>query len=341
MTIPAAAALCIAPELLLLCTTGPVQSEKSYSIVLTLDDKTNTTATFSGMPITAFCTFRDSIAYGDIAWHLGSGKILRPRTIVSKIKTLQVQFYWDIMPLKKDSVGRYFDSVYLSMGGENYRSNSACVFVTNVPPVIDSIKISRRVYSAQDTLRDTVKSYDSLPSMLIRIFAHDLNQNALASSWSGSGVPRIIGIANSINANYQLPHARITDTLNCSVYDRQGGNCDKVIFITSALYTNSPPLIDSVQCGDSLFRSAEALYSYQAAGQDSLVIRIFGHDPDSGDVQKDTVFSSSATQVTRLSAMKFQFVCPDSTYNDTLTAMLLDANLKTSSKSIVIAITKR
>jgi hypothetical protein len=454
-----AAPFCTALGLIISCTSGPLQSEKNFPIVLTLDDKTNTRATFSGKPITAFCTFRDSVVFPDIAWHLGSGKIIRPRDASSKMKAMQVQLFWDVMPLRKDTLGNYFDSVYLSMGGENYRSNGACVIVTNVPPVIDSVKIGRRLYGAQDTIRDTIKAYDTLATMLIRIFARDVNQNALASTWSGSGIPRITGIANSINANYLLPHARTTDTLNVTVYDRQGGNCDKVLFITSIFYKNRPPIIDSVRVkdtvfsgsstsslyaaavfdslhfkvwprdsdafdniriqwanknakqavvqqkgpdmtwactsavcrdtlktgsartidtvtvtvndndsigatktiiivkgrlisnkppvfdsllvNDSLFRSDTALFSFRAAGQDSLVVRLFAHDPDTGDVLKDTLYSSSGTQVKRLAAMRFQFVCPDSTYCDTLTAVVRDAQIQTSVRKIAVDIVKR
>ncbi len=277
---------CLLLGIFLSCAPGPVQSDKTYPIALTLDDKTNTRATFSGKPITAFCTFPDSVAYKDIAWHLGSGKILGMVNASAKIKAVQVLLYWESMPLKKDSLGRYFDSVYVSMGGENNRSNDACVFVTNIAPVIDSIKIGRRTYNAQDTLIDTVRPYDTLPTVLIRIFARDVNQNVLASAWSGSGSSRITEIANSVNANYLLPGARITDTLGLSVYDRQGGNCDKVLLITSLLFKNRPPLVDSVKVRDSVFAGSAAFSVYAAARFDSLQFKVWARDSDAYDIMQ-------------------------------------------------------
>jgi hypothetical protein len=455
------ALFCFALTLLFHCTPGPTGADKiNYSITLTLDNKTNTTATFSGQPITLFCTFRDTVAFRNIGWHLGSGDMTRPVGDLSKIKTLQIPIFWEGMPLTKDSLGRYYDSIYISIAGENDRSNSACVFVTNIPPVIDSVIISRLGYGSGDTIHYFTQAYDTFPTIGIRIIAHDVNKNALASLWTGSGSSRITDIVNSTNATYRLQSVGVTDTLALSLYDRQGGNDDKTIIITSVsnknrppmidsilvadsvisnasassltfsaivfdslhfrvwardsdsadslqirwtnkntkqavvrqkgqditwvcsssacndtlrsgsdkvmdtvtvvvrdnaaasvtrtviitkavLSSNNPPIIDSVQCNDSLFRSETAIYSYPAAGRDSLVIRLYARDPDSGDVLADTVYSSSIAPVTRLSDMRYQFVCPDSSYNDTVTGVIRDAQLKSSSKKIVITITKQ
>jgi hypothetical protein len=456
-----AALLCIALSLIFHCTPGPTGADKTnYSIALTLDNTTNTTATFSGQPITMFCTFRDSVTFKDIGWHLGSGNITSPPGDLSRIKTLQVPIRWDKMPLTKDSLGRYYDSIYLSIGGENDRSNYACVFVTNIPPVIDSVIISRRTYSRVDSIHYITQPFDTFSTIFIRIVAHDVNKNALASLWSGSGSSRIVIIANSINAYYRLPSVGVIDTLALSLYDGQGGNDDKTMVIASVsnknkppvidsilvadsvfsnasaspltytaivfdslhfgvwardsniadslqirwtnkntkqavvrqkgqditwvcssstcndtlrsgsdkvmdtvivvvrdnagasvaktiiitktvLSSDHPPVIDSVQCNDSLFRAETQEYSYPAAGLDSLAIFLFARDPDSGDVLKDTAYSSSNRPVTRLSERRYQFVCPDSSYGDTVTGVIRDAELKMSIKKIVIAVTKK
>jgi hypothetical protein len=456
-----AVSLCIALTLLFHCTPGPTAADKTnYSITLTLDNSTNTTATFSGQPITLFCTFRDTVAFRNIGWHLGSGDMTRPVGDLSKIKTLQIPIFWKGMPLTKDSLGRYYDSIYISLAGENDRSNSACVFVTNIPPVIDSVIISRQRYGSGDTIHYITQAFDTFPTITIRIIAHDVNKNALASLWTGSGSSRITDIASSTNATYRLPGAGVTDTLALSLYDRQGGNEDKTIIITSvsnknrppmidsilvadSVFSNTsassltfsaivfdslhfrvwardsdnadslqirwtnkntkqavvrqkgqditwicsssacndtlrsgsdkvmdtvtivvrdnaaasvtktviitktvvssdhPPIIDSVQCNDSLFRADTEEYFYPAVGLDTLSILIFGRDPDSGDVLKDTAYSSGNTRVTRLSEMRYQFVCPDSTYSDTVTGVVSDRELEMSIKKIVIAVTKK
>jgi hypothetical protein len=333
---------------ILSCAPGPVQADKAYPIVLTLDDKTNIKVTFSGKPIAAYCAFPDSVAFEDIAWHLGSGKMLRPVNTSSKMKAFQVQLFWDIMPQRKDSLGRYYDSIYISLGGETNRSNSACVFVTNIPPVIDSIKISRRTYIGQDTLRDTVRPYDTLPAVFIRVFAHDVNQNALANIWSGRGSSRITEIANSITANYLLPRAQITDTLELSVYDRQGGNCDKVLFITSLLYKNRPPLIDSVKVQDSVFAGSTTVFQYSAVRFDSLHFKVWARDSDAydnmqikwtGKNPKQAVLRQKGTDVTWACT---SVVCRDTVQTsgarvmDTVTVTVRDSDSLGVTRSFII-----
>ena len=343
LTLAAAFALCIAAGIFFVCTTGPLELEKTrYPITLTLDDKTNTTATFSGKPITAYCAFRDSVSYGDVAWHLGSGKILRPPLTSSRTKALQVQLHWDIMPVRKDSLGRYYDSVYISLGGENFRSNSACIFVTNVPPVIDSIKVSRRSYGTQDTIRDTVRTYDSLPTMSIRIFARDVNQNALASIWSGSGSSRISIIAGGVNANYQLLRAGFTDTLALSLYDRQGGNCDKVIFIASTLYNkNMPPLFDSLRVNDSLIKGTWTTFRWAASVSDTLRFRMYSHDPDLLDTAHCTVKAGGSMRLTAVSDTGALYSCKDTLYRDTVSFALTDGRSDSTIRKVVVDVNNR
>jgi hypothetical protein len=318
----AAASICVLEGIFFMCTPQLPQTDKpGYPITLTLDDKTNVTATFSGKPITAYCTFRDSTTYGDVAWHLGFGKILRPPTGPARVKTLQVQLYWDVMPLKKDSSGRYFDSVYISLGGENSRSNPACIFVTNVPPVIDSVKISRRSYAGRDTIIDTVRPYDTLATMPIRIFARDANLNVLAASWSGSGASRVEPVAGSVNANYLPPRTDFIDTLALSVYDRQGGNCDKFIIITSMLSKNKAPLIDSVKVKDTVYSKFVSPPIFAAASLDSLRFRVWPRDSDtiSALVAAWSV-KNAKLAVVKSNGFEMTWACTSKTCRDTLTS---------------------
>ncbi len=308
-----------------LCMKNPVQKDNGNNgMTLTLEDKTSTTATFSGEPITAFLTFRDSVWFDDIAWHLGAGKFVYPSAALGKkIKEAQVKLLWDVMPIKKDSAtGNYFDSIYISKGGELYRSNSAIVFVTNLAPVIDSIKISNRTYSARDTVRDTVRAYDTLPTLAIRVFAHDLNLNTLKCSWLDPS-SRVSSAANSLSASYLVPHSNYTDTVRLSVYDGMGGSVDRILFITSTGFRNRPPIIDSIRVKDSVFRGASSPVFYAAARLDSLSFRVWARD---SDVVDNIVIQWTDKNVKQVAlrpqgaTMTMTWACTSATCKDTVKA---------------------
>jgi hypothetical protein len=90
-----AASLGCALLILIVCAMPADQNGNgNYSITLTLDDNTSTEATFSGKPIQAFLTFRDSVFFDDVAWHLGAGSFEYPAiTPGKKIKKIQVSLF--------------------------------------------------------------------------------------------------------------------------------------------------------------------------------------------------------------------------------------------------------
>ncbi len=347
-----------------LCTTAPMQSERSgYWVSLTLDDNKNTRAIFSGKPINAFLTFNDSVTFNDIAWHLGYGKIIRPSVAASKkMKTLQVQLYWETMPVKKDTLGNYFDSIYVSMGGERFRSNNALVVVTNIAPVIDSIKISKRVYSRvapssdsmkyasrfhlKDTIFDTVKAYDSFPTFSIRVFAHDINSNSPWCEWWGSGLQH--STVNNFTITYLLPRSNHTDTIGITVRDGFGGNCDKIIFLTSTNYKNRAPVLDSVRVKDSVFAGLFSPVLYTAPFFDSLIFRAYARDSDAIDnLHALWTDKNPKLAVLRQKDMTMTWACTSATCKDTaqpgkvnvmdtVTVLVYDNDSAVVKKSIVI-----
>jgi hypothetical protein len=93
---------------------------------------------------------------------------------------------------------------------------------------------------------------------------------------------------------------------------------------------NRYPVIDSVQCGDSLFKSSSALYTRAAAAMDSLPIAVFAHDPDSADALKDTLYSSSKVVPLR-SAAPMQY----------LSIIVKDRMLKGAVKKVKLSVTKK
>ena len=336
---------------LLLCVKNPVQKDNgSNGMALTLEDKTATVATFSGKPIAAFLTMRDSALYGDLAWHVGSGN--PPKSSIlpgKKIKDAQVQLLWDIMPVKKDSLGNYYDSVYVSRGGEIYRSNGVRVNVTNVAPVIDSVKISKRVYYAQDTIRDTIKPYDTLPSTAIRVFAHDLNFDPLKTSWPIHDA-HLTFVENGFTASYTVPRANYMDTINFSVTDGRGGDRGRVLYLASTGYRNRSPVIDSIRVKDSVFAGSAQTYIFASSSIDSVTFRVFARDSDLTDnisVQwihkntKQTALKPKAAEMTMVWACT-SAVCKDSVKQgtfkiiDTVTVIVRDNDSASATKSIVV-----
>jgi hypothetical protein len=303
-----------------LCTIQPAQPETIlYPISLTLDDRKSTTATFSGKPITMFCDFRDSTTLRDVAWHLGSGKILQSPALSLRTSEIQVQLFWDAMPPTKDSLGHSFDSIYISLGGETLRSNTGRVFVTNIPPVVDTIKISRRSYPGRDTIRDTIRTYDTLDAVPIRILAHDANKNVLSSTWSESGISRISPVAGAINATYQLSHTNSIDTINLMVYDGQGGDFAMVIYIISLVNKNKPPVIDSVKVKDTVFAALAQTPRYTASAFDSLRFRVWARDSDASDkVQIQWTGKNSKQAAIRQNGAEMTWACTTKTCKDSL-----------------------
>jgi hypothetical protein len=215
--------------------------------------------------------------------------------------------------------------------------------------VIDSIKISNRTYLIRDTIRDTVRAYDTLNSFGIRIFAHDLNQNALKCSWLDGG-SRISFAANSLNASFLVPRSNYTDTIHVSVYDGLGGSCDRVIYIVSSNYHNRPPFIDSVRVKDSVFFGPLSTYYYATAVTDSITFRVFARDSDVNDnisIQwtdkntKQIVLKPKAAEMTMVwacTSSSCKAAAPSGNIKivDTVTVIVRDNDSAVASKSIII-----
>ena len=273
--------------ILIMCAMPADQTGNgSYRISLTVDDKTHTEATFSGPFITASLSFSDSVFFDDIAWHLGAGKFVYPSVAqVKKIKNIQVSLYWNAMPVHKDTVKKcYYDSIYVSIGGEQYRSNPARINVTNLPPVIDSVKINTAVFKIADTIRYSVNPTDTTGSFLIKVIAHDLDSKVLSASWWPSNSPRLTKATDgTLNAYYHAPLFNLIDTFGVEVYDGAGGSDSRVMIIQTRKNANRPPIIDSVSAKDTLFTGSADLYYYSSAKLDSVKFKVSAHDSDLGD----------------------------------------------------------
>ena len=315
-----------------LCTLSPNQSGSGYLIKLTVDDKTQTEATFCGPMIPAFLSFQDSVSFDSIAWHLGAGKFVYPSiTPGKKIKDVQVNLYWETMPLHKDTANKdtvYYDSIYVSLTGELSRSNPVRINVTNLPPVIDSVKINSTVYKSGDTLKFSVMSTDTMSSLLIKIGAHSLDKSlpisSLSCTWHG-GAPRLTLVSsNQFNAYYQVPLFNCVDTIGVMVYDGLGGSDTRVIIIATQKNANRAPVIDSISAKDTLFSGSAGTYYYSSAKLDSIKFKVSAHDSDLGDALFYQWTNKNTKQVALRSVgttMTLAWACTAATCRDTSSAL--------------------
>lgn len=255
--------------------------QTAFPIVLSLEDGTKTQAQFSGNPITAFIKLSDSVVFDDIAWHLGAGYYRHPDIApMKKVMNFQVQLFWSNMPLLRDTAKKmYYDSIYVSLAGESKRSNKVTVYVTNVPPIIDSVKIGPSSFKLTDTIRYSLGISDSVLNYTFRVYAHDANRDTFHVSWFST---RGMELPSTPIVQYQLPKGQFIDTLIATAYDGKGGSGQTVIFFTK-LPPNRPPVIDSIKAGAFTFAGDSLWYSYYGTTFDTINFKIYALDPDLGD----------------------------------------------------------
>lgn len=277
------ALLTYAIALLLMCVPTPVSVSMGHSIQLGLEDGSQTSATFSGQPIKAIITLSDSTLFSDIAWHLGAGQYRHPDIQPGqKIVSAEVDLFWTSIPSYRDTAKKLsYDSIYVSLAGETIRSNRVVVYVTNLPPVIDSVKIGAIVDKLDDTIRYSLLSTDTTTHLTMRVGAHDINRDTLAYDWYSSRLAASLDPLQQVV--YVLPQAQFLDTVTATVYDGKGGSSFKTILLSKAVQ-NRPPSIDSLAI-DSLVvpGSQTSAIRFVAPALDSLVFRVHTSDPDVGD----------------------------------------------------------
>jgi len=283
---PVTTMLCAAAfSCLVFLSCGPLPTDvgnSNLSIRLYLEDGTKTAATYSGEPIKATITLPDSFVFEDIAWHLGNGHYQHPGIAPGKkLKTLDVELFWTSFPACKDTATKQlYDTLYVSVAGETMRSNRVRVNVTNVPPVIDSIKIGTAPGRSDDTIRYTVTMNDTSSNLAIKAAASDMNRDTLKYDWYSF---RGVNLAPVALVQYQVPKSQFADTVVVTVYDGKGGQSVKVICL-SKLPSNSLPVIDSIRVGSRTFAQDTTFHVYSARQLDTVRLTLYSHDPDAGDV---------------------------------------------------------
>jgi hypothetical protein len=319
-TVLSAGMCCVA--VFLLCGPLPTDIGKNnFPIELALDDGTKTTATFSGEPITAFITLPDSVHFDTIAWHLGSGQYYYPDiSPLKKIKQAQVKLYWTYNPLNKDTAKKqWYDTVYVSITGETFRSNKVIVYVTNIPPSFDSVRVGSTLYRNEDTIRYVCSMNDTATHLVLRANTHDFNADLMHYLWHSS---RGVSLQNVSSVLYTLPAGEFVDTVTVTVYDGKGGSETKTIILTK-LPPNASPVVDSIKVGLRVFAQDTTFHVYSVRQLDTVRFVLYSHDPDAGDVMTATWKNTNAKNSfvrTSVASFSASLVC-DSSYRRTFDSL--------------------
>jgi hypothetical protein len=126
----------------------------SYMIHLYLENTGNTRAEFTGEPILTYVETNDTISFTELTWRTGSGTYLAADTMMMKRgRKFSAYLSWERYPRSKDTLeNAYFDTVYTGIGGNIKKSNMVIVKVSNLPVVIDSLKVSTRTFKPNEKI---------------------------------------------------------------------------------------------------------------------------------------------------------------------------------------------
>lgn len=269
----------------LFCSPLPTENTlNSNSIRLSLEKVLRDSAVYSGKPILAIIESSDSTVFSDLAWHTGMGKLIIPEKMINRYsKKFEVYLYWKNYPSKKDiETNSYYDTVFVTVGGNLKESNKVRVEVTNLPVIIDSVLIGDTVFNGMDTCyKYQVKNkFTDLP---VRFYARDLDGKIPDITFSGNRSPIMQSSTIPLQMTYTVPAGNFNDTIHFLVFDHLGGSEYRDVNI-KRYAVNLPPVIDSIVCEDTTLKGS-SLYHVGFATIDTLSIKAYVHDPEGTDVK--------------------------------------------------------
>lgn len=271
----------------LLCSSEPAPTEVSSgsrsTIRLSLEKVERDSAVFSGKPILAIVETDDSTTFSDFAWHTGMGKFMIPQGMVNKYaKRFEVDLYWLNYPSRKDiQTSSYFDTVYITIGGGLRESNKVRVKVTNLPVIIDSIRIEDKVYNGSDNyIRHKIK--DDKTETFVQFFARDLDGKNPDLTFSGNKGKIIQSSANPMLMTHNMALDDIIDTIHFLIFDHNGSSEYRDVYICR-YDKNIPPVVDSIVLGDTTL-TGDSNYISGFSGMDTLKVKAYAHDPEGDEL---------------------------------------------------------
>ncbi len=263
---------------LLICTPMPVDNADSYMIHLYLENSGNTTANFTGDPILTFVETNDTVSFTDLTWRTGSGIFLAAdSTMLKKGKKFTTYLSWEKFPRIKDtSDNAFYDTVFVGMGGNIKKSNSVIVKVSNLPVVIDSLKVSTRTFRPTETTWK-FNAHDSILTLHLKMYARDLDGKTPEMIISGNNFPLEKYAGDPFHVSYPCPAGPFKDTIIFSIFDHAQGQVVKALFLERT-YPNIPPVIDSININSKIYKFNNGYVNVIYEKLDTLKFRLFCHD---------------------------------------------------------------
>lgn len=266
------------------CSSMPVENENTYSIRLNLEYAGNVAAEFTGEPILAIIETNDSVSFSSLTWKTGSGLYSTDDTSYLKSRRkFHAYLSWQIYPRYKDTVDNaYYDTIYIGTGGNIRRSNPVIVKVSNLPVVIDSLKVSTRTFKPSEMIWK-FSVHDSIQRLNIRVYARDLDNKTPDMVISGSNYVLEKYPGEPFRVGYVCPSGQFKDTLIFTLYDRAQGQAVKELYL-ERVYPNTPPVIDSVRINTGMFKFSAGKTSAVFEIIDTLRLKLYYHGSYDTDV---------------------------------------------------------
>jgi hypothetical protein len=308
--------------LILSCIDNPTKPGKDTPpLALSLVNEDLDTAVFNGEPIPVLIAATDSFAPEDFLWRMGNARFSGMPTIVRRINGLLITtpLTWDRLPARKDSSGRYCDSIYVTTIGGASRSNVVRVFVTNIAPVVRSVTVRGTVIPINEDITTITLARSGACSLSVQVTDID-NPNDIEIDWRLPADSSRIQPSHGVTVTYSVPTGIFRDSVLLHVYDKKGGHVRKTLLFCN-VPPNTAPRVDSIRINTALIATMPAsTYSYSTQKPDTFRITAYPYDPDKGD---SLIVSMRAKRLQKISAdstksMQAVFICQHPGSYDTL-----------------------
>lgn len=287
---------------------------------LSLEEVGRSEAEFSGAPIEAIIELDVDTPFHYLHWHTGKGNLLYPDTILDdKAKRFSIQLFWKEYPQVLDTVeDNYFDTVWVTMGGGLKRSNKVRVEVTNLPVVIDSIRLDSILFLGQDTVWNCSLPVVLEPSYMLYLYARDLDGKTPEVEVLGNRGKVILDDIDLLNMIYEPLEGDFIDSMDIIVYDQKGGQAIRKLVIVH-MTPNILPFIDSIRIASTMLRGTSGnRYQVGFRAFDTLQIRLYAHD-SLGTIE-DVYWDAEENLLVpdTASALRAVYICTTETFLDTV-----------------------
>jgi len=211
----------------------------------------------------------------------------------------------------------------------------------NKPPVFDSLMVKDTLLKGAwsiATYKATVRD-----SIAFRMYAHDPDSlDTIHFSVTAHDTQRTRKLGDTA-AVFACRDSIYRDTVLLHLYDLHMASVDKKVIVD---VSNRFPIIDSVLMGDTTAKAADSACVKTASVKDSVLMRVFAHDPDKGDTIASirwlsTGASNDTSRFKKISGTQATYVCKDSIFKDTCFIQVFDKEHAWTRKKVVVNVANR